>query len=303
MRTTDLTKFDDDGFVLHFGGRTHEVDAFTFGNALVSFAEAIQSINREVNPEFKIEISIDSVGPGSFRVCLKTIKKSLKNLFSEAPRHIIVSLLASYLLEKKAESSDDSPNISVDEDSVTIEIGEERIIVPLEAYEAREVVEKSKDVNRNIARAIEIIHADPSIDEFGISRGLKDPEPVLKLSRSSFPAILQNAVPAPSEGDSRYEDHDALVSIHKAVFERSRRKWEFIWKGFRISGTITDKEFFDRLERREVSIRQGDIYEATLRVHQARDRMTGSWLNERYEIVRMGKLVEQRQSQSELDIK
>ena len=300
MRTTDLTKFDDDGFVLHFGGRTHEADAFTFGNALVSFAEAIQSINREVNPEFKIEISIDSVEHGSFRVCLKSIKKSLKSLFGEASRHAVVSLLASYLLEKKAEG-DGSPTISVDEDAAIIEIGEERIIVPLEAYEAREAVEKSKDVNRSVARAIEIIHADPSVDEFGISRGLKDPEPVLNLPRSSFPMILQNAVSSPSEGDSRYEDHDALVSIHKAVFERSRRKWEFIWNGFRISGLITDREFFDRLERREVSIRQGDIYEATLRVHQARDRMTGSWLNERYEITKMGRLVEQQRDQKKLD--
>ena len=301
MRTTDLTKFDDDGFVLHFGGRTHEADAFTFGNALVSFAEAIQSINREVNPEFKIEISIDSVEHGSFRVCLKSIKKSLKSLFGEASRHVVVSLLASYLLEKKAEGSDGSPKISVDEDAAIIEIGEERIIVPLEAYEAREAVEKSKDLNRSVARAIEIIHADPSVDEFGISRGLKDPEPVLNLPRSSFPMILQNAVSSPSEGDSRYEDRDALVSIHKAVFERSRRKWEFIWNGFRISGLITDREFFDRLERREVSIRQGDIYEATLRVHQARDRMTGSWLNERYEITKMGRLVEQQRDQKKLD--
>lgn len=300
MRTTDLTKFEDDGFVLHFGGRTHEVDAFTFGNALVSFAEAIQSINNEINPDFKIEIAMDAVGPGSFRVNLKTAKKSLRNLFKDAPRNIIIALLATFLWEKVLDG-DTTPRIIVNDDSVVMEVGEDRIIVPRDAYEARKAVNENSSVNRNVAKAIETIQADPSIEEFGISLGLKDVDPVLNLPRSVFPAILQNTVVLPEE-ESRYVDQDAALSIHKAVFERSRRKWEFIWNGFRISAPILDDDFFDRLEQRSIYIRQGDVFKATLRVHQIRDRMNGNWLNERYEIIRLGELIDQGPDQISFDM-
>jgi hypothetical protein len=50
MAIVDLREFDDSSFVLHFGGPTHEVDALTFGSALVSIAGALRAINREINP-------------------------------------------------------------------------------------------------------------------------------------------------------------------------------------------------------------------------------------------------------------
>lgn len=134
MNTIDLSTFDDDGFVLHFGGRTHEVDALTFGNALVSIAEAIRAINQEVNPGFALEIAIDAVGPGSFRARLKTAKKTLKNLFSgNIPRDIIIGILSTLLWEKVI-SPDEPPQIIINDDSVIIEHGSDRIIVPREAY-------------------------------------------------------------------------------------------------------------------------------------------------------------------------
>jgi hypothetical protein len=50
MGTVDLREFDDSSFVLHFGGAAGEVDALTFGSALVSISGALQAINQEINP-------------------------------------------------------------------------------------------------------------------------------------------------------------------------------------------------------------------------------------------------------------
>ncbi|MFZ1726706.1 MAG: hypothetical protein WBO29_11040 [Albidovulum sp.] len=292
MTTIDLSAFDDDGFVLHFGGRTHEVDALTFGNALVSIAEAVRAINQEVNPGFALEIAIDAVGPGSFRARLKTAKKTLKNLFSlDIRRDVVIPILCALLYDKVI-NPDQPPQIIVNDYSVIIEHGADRIIVPRDAYEAKKKVEASPAVNRHIAKAMEVMENDPSVESFGIATGLRDPEPLVEFPRSKFPVIRQNAMPRPEEG-SRYEDKDVVVSVHKAVFERSTRKWEFIWNGFKISAPILDQTFFDRLEARTVAIKQGDAFKAVLRIHQTYDKMSGNWINERYEIITVGDLIAQ----------
>ena len=234
MATIDLRAFDDQGFVIHFGGDTHQIDAVTFGNALVSIAEALRAINHEVNPGHSIEIAIEAVGPGSFRARLKTIKKSLRNLFSgELARDLIVALLATFLWEKVINPSI-SPTIIVNDDSVVIEYNGDRIIVPKEAYDQKTKIEKSKPVNQHIARAMDVLENDSSVTSFGIARGLSDPTPVLEIPRSDFSIIRDRTLSEPNE-KARHVDHQVVLSIHKAVFERSARKWEFIWNGFRIS--------------------------------------------------------------------
>ena len=42
-----------------------------------------------------------------------------------------------------------------------------------------------------------------------------------------------------------------------------------------------------------MSINEGREFKATLRVYQVREKMSGSWLNERYEIMKLSKLIVQ----------
>jgi hypothetical protein len=301
MATIDLRTFEDEGFVLHFGGRTQEVDALTFGNALVSLAEAIRAINHEVNPGYALEVSIEAVGPGSFRARLRTAKKSLRNLFSgDSARDLVIALLATFLWEK-AISPDTPPTITVNIDGVIIEHGNDRIIVPREAFEQKAKVDRSPAVSRHVARSMEILENDPSVTSLGIARGLRDPDPVIEFPREVFPVIRHNAAPPPEDG-RRTQDHDAVLAVHKAVFERSARKWEFVWNGFRISAPILDQTFFDRLQTRQISLRQGDAFQAVLRVYQVFDRMSGTWLNESYEVIAVGELVARGPDQSEAEL-
>lgn len=182
-----------------------------------------------------------------------------------------------------------------------IEHGRDRIIVPREAFEQKEKIERSPAVNRHVARSMEILENDPSVTSLGIARGIRDPEPVIEFSRESFPIIRRNAVPPPEDG-RRFQDHDAVLSVHKAVFERSARKWEFVWNGFRISAPILDQTFFYRLETRQISLRQGDAFKAVLRVHQVYDALAGTWLNESYEVMTVGEMIAREPDQSEANL-
>ena len=73
----------------------------------------------------------------------------------------------------------------------------------------------------------------------------------------------------------------------------SRRKWKFVWNGFRISGTVLDEDFLRKFEKGVMSIEEGDVFKATLRVLQFRDRMSGSWLNEKYEVLKVYESIDQ----------
>lgn len=295
MLAVDLTDFSDDSFVLYFGGRSHEVDAHSFGHVLILLAEAAQAINQEINPGFSLEVAIDAVGPGSFRAKLKTSKKSLRNLFSaDIPKGIIIGLLSSFIYEKMRPQ--EPPEITINDDSVIIQHGSDRIIVSRETYEAKERVNANPVVNRNVGRVMETLENDSAIDSFGIARALEDTEPLFEVPRALFQVVRSNIAARPEVG-RRAIKKNVVISVHKAIFDRSTRKWEFIWDGFRISAPILDQTFFDRLEAREISITQGDAFDAVLRIHQTFESVSGNWLNESYEVISVGARVSRRPDQ------
>ncbi len=288
MALLDLRLADDESFVLHFGGRTRDVDAQTFGSALVAVAEAIEAVNTEINPGYSIEVFIEAVGPGSFRAKLKTSKRELKNLFSaRTARSIVVALLASFLWD--AIHKDAPPVIIVDEDYVIVEYNGGGVVIPKGAYDQRDRIDRSPIVRRKVVRVMDALESDPRVESFGIGANLND-EPIIEIPRALFPTVRKNSDPNPEE-EKRHRDVQARLLVHKAVFERSSRKWEFIYDGFRISAPILDQNFFDRLEAHDISLGQGDALEAQLRVHQRRDPGTAAWLNTSYEVLAVGEVL------------
>ncbi len=83
MAEIDLRALSQNDVVLHFGGRPNEVDAFTFSTSLVALSEALLELNRQINPSLSIEITIEGIGPGSFRAKIGTKLKSLASFFCE----------------------------------------------------------------------------------------------------------------------------------------------------------------------------------------------------------------------------
>ena len=81
MAVVDVRRLPSDRLVVHYGGRPTHVDVNTFAHSLIGLSEAIREINREVNPDYKIEIVIEALGEGSFRAKLKTASKKLPGLF------------------------------------------------------------------------------------------------------------------------------------------------------------------------------------------------------------------------------
>jgi hypothetical protein len=120
MATVDLRTLPADEFVLHFGGRPSEVDAYTFSNSLLAIGETIQEINRQIDPDHSTEIVIEAIGGGSFRAKLKTHIKHITGLFKSPARELLIAILAHFIVNK---ITDEKVNIIIQDQSYIVERG------------------------------------------------------------------------------------------------------------------------------------------------------------------------------------
>jgi hypothetical protein len=84
-----------------------------------------------------------------------------------------------------------SPTIIVNDDSVIYQMGRDRIIIPRAVWDAKERLKKPEIVERRIAKAFEVMEEDPSVSDFGLARGLREPEPIGIIDRSRFGILAQ----------------------------------------------------------------------------------------------------------------
>ncbi len=286
MAEYDLRLLNSHEFVLHFGGRPNEVDAFTFSNSLISLGEALQEINRQVNPEFSVEVVIEGVGPGSFRAKVGASLVSIGGLFKKRTPDLIVNLLASLIFLKLIQPHVDTPTvpqITIGKDFVVIQSGNDRIVVPLATWKAKEKLSKPKLIDKHISKTFSVLQNDPSVTEFGLAARIDDTAPIGLVPRDLFEVLSES--PLDDDPNERLQDHETNLVVVRAIFERSRRLWQFVWNGIKISAPITDPSFFDKLASREYVFGQGDVLLVILRVHQIKDDVANTFLNQSYEVI------------------
>ncbi|HXJ00186.1 MAG TPA: hypothetical protein VNH44_03120 [Micropepsaceae bacterium] len=283
MASIDLQGLVGDDFVLHFGGRTNEINAHTFANSLLAFSEALREINAQVNPDFSLEIVIDALGTGSFRARLKAGGTKLTSLFKNSAHAVLIGLLTSLIWDRL--NPPPQMQIVIQDDSYVVQRGKDRIILPKAVYEAKERLRNVEEIDRHIARAFEILEEDPSITEFGITSSLKDPKPLALIEREDFALLSEPTERVVADANHRVVEQRADLVVLRAVLERGNRKWQFVWNGIRIPAPIKDATFYDKLASREYEFGQGDTLHATLAIYQVRDDISGAYLNERYEVL------------------
>lgn len=272
-----------DRFVLYFDTPRREVNAYALATSFVGLSDAIREANAIVNPGYRVEVVVEALSEGSFRAVVRTVFEKARNLFShEAAKAIIYGIIATHIYET-AFKTDEPPRIVVSQDLVVIESGNNKIIVPKTVYEAKKQLETSERFNNAIGQVFDGAEADSAIRGFGLSayHDAKQPPPPL-IPRDRF-GIFRSAA-SPDEL-TREVIETTTLEISRAILERGHRKWEFYWRGIRISAPILDDRFFDQFFAHEITIAPGDALEVALRVVQDKDVDTGIFVNARYEVV------------------
>ncbi|MCE8025490.1 hypothetical protein [Billgrantia aerodenitrificans] len=285
MKVVEISKIDD-SVVLYFDTKQSRINAYSLASILVSIADAAKAANATLNPGHEIEIVVEALSEGSFKARISASYKSVKNIFSsQIVAGVIIGVISSYIYERTL-SVDDEIKVEIHTDEVIIEKGEERLVVPRQVYDSARQVERDPKFVQAIDRTFEAIQRDPEIQGFGIIEDERMERPQFILPREAIMLATNEVV----ELDGKREIFEIVeLQILRAILERGRKKWQFMWRGVKISAPITSKSFYDDFFSHSITIAPGDSLEVKLVIKQERDYDNGVYVNKSYEIVEVYK--------------
>ncbi|WNH48301.1 hypothetical protein PDM28_16780 [Stenotrophomonas aracearum] len=271
---------DTNRLVLHFDTALLQINAYALASSLVGLANAIKEANSIVNPGYAVEVVVERLEDGSFRATLKAVVKKAGNIFShELSKAIIYGIIATWIYDQTL-GADKEPIIIINDESVEIRSGERIIIVPREVYDAKKEVERSERFQSSMSQVFNGALKDPAVTGLKITPpgewpGLPSvPREQFVLIASRYEADDANAI---------YED--AVLEISRAIMSRGRRKWEFYWRGVKISAPVLDHAFYEAFSAHDITIAPGDMLRVVLKIYRKTDPESGIHVNTKYEVV------------------
>lgn len=276
----DFTKFED-GFVFHFGGELNRVNADTFAKSWLEFSNALKEINQIADLEFETEIYIEATSSGSFRI-------KFTGTVGTFVLSVIAGIFGSYIYdnviadsEAKIEQNIIIENMTIEGDVCNVNAGKRTIRLPKEAAEAIKKIGKNQKFKRHVSNAFKKLESDSEIYSFGISIDTEDSDPLIEIERNKFYSQMIR------HRRNRTERVEAELLILKAIFENSRKNWQFVWKdGKRISAPILDDLFLNRIVNREHIIGSGDTLQAIMRINHYEEE-NGVSTSQKYQILKV----------------
>jgi hypothetical protein len=300
MGTVDLRELKGDQIVIHYGGQLTSVDAYTFANSLIAFADTVRSVSNVLDPGPRIEVRLEALGEGSFRAVIKRMPTGLSQFLKRGAESLFFAYIAYLIIDRI--HGPDANQIQVNTDEVIITRGKDRIIVPRTVYDGAPKLKEDPKVQDNIARTFEAIEEDDAVQNFGITPHVADAEPLVQVPRDEFPRLASRSYAltptAEASAGRRERTERAVLVILKLWLKGSiARKWSFEWNGVPISAPIKDTDFLERLARREHLIGYGDALEVDLHYIQDYDDKLGVYVNDQrtFEVIKVIRII-QRES-------
>ena len=308
MATVDLRALDGDQIVIHYGGALNSVDAYTFANSLIAFADTVRAVSEALEPGPRIEIRVEALGQGSFRAVVKKVPPGLTAFFRRGAESILWGYVA-YLIIDRIHGQPDPTQIIINRDEVIISRpGGDKIIVPRTVYEGSPKLKADPKVQENITRTFEVIEEDDAVQNFGITPSIDYAEPLVQVPRDEFPRLTERHYALTAEDGTqlvgrRERREPARLLILKLWLKANNRKWSFEWNGVPISAPVKDLGFLARLEQREIVIGSGDALDVELRYTQLYDDKIGIYVNEpsTFEVTKVIDVIQREASRRLLD--
>lgn len=271
-----------DRFVLYFDTPRAEINAYALASSLVNLSDAIREANSIVNPGYRVEVVVEALTAGSFTATVRTVFNKIGNLFSsEAAKAIIYGIIATHIYETVIKT-DVPPKITVTEESVIVESGKNKIIVPKTVYEAKKQLDKSDAFRSSVGKMFASASSDETVRGIGIGQQIDKEKPPIYVPRDSFSGFDVNDN---KDENSREIIETATLIISRAILERGNRKWEFYWRGVKISAPVLDNSFYTRFFDHEITIAPGDALNVALRILQEKKPDSGIYVNKKYEVI------------------
>lgn len=278
----DILRFDDfedDTIVLHFGGVEGSIDSYTLADALIGFADMARAISATVEPGSDIELVVEAVGTGSFRVRIRRIKKDYGGLIAVVGA-VFWGIVSNYIYDNYVKD-DPPPQITVEKDGTVVKTGKYTIVITSsEVHAGTEHAKKNPAVQSGLARTFAALEADESVKDFGVTAAITQPVPKFTIPRAEFPKVARPLARIEQEPKTRSTKRKARLFVLKAWLNHAKRKWSFEWNGEPVSAPISDTSFLDLVDQRAVLLGAGDALDAELSFKQNYDATLSVWIND-----------------------
>lgn len=264
-----------------FGGQSHQVEIQTFAYSVLNFATVVKQTNLRLGGR-PLDIHIKAPKEGSVIVDIITTLTQNNSLIPDSVEFIanlvgaVGGLYALHIFVsgrnvKKKANEGNQIKIELDDRS-TMQVAEKIYNI----YTTDPVV------SNGISQHFSALNEDPAVSEFVVTKS--DKKKIIEVDREDFPrlAIKQQFETA----NSRTLIESANLYIYKVVFDKTDRKWEFYHGGNRISASISDEDFFKRIDSGE-PFAKGDQLKVDLQINQILDESVGIHVNQSYQVIKV----------------
>lgn len=277
--------------ILKFDGQAHQVDVETYTRTLLSYSAIIQAAAAEMGVDGPVRINIAANQPGSLDVLIQIASPIVSGILAyieDNPDKVIegVISLATGLLMLKQELAGkgkvNSTEISGDKNIVLItESG--NVIVEGDVYS---FYTNRPEATAAIDDAFTALDANPAISAIEICQQGKT---TFRAEQGEFSAIATSQNHEPDDVKHDIVNNASLTIVKPCLAPTKTRKWEFYFRGNKISAPIQDEGFLSNLD--QYSFQVGTTMRATLDITKVFDRSYKTYINKKYVVVKVNEVI------------
>ncbi|MDI9356802.1 MAG: hypothetical protein QM536_07265, partial [Chitinophagaceae bacterium] len=143
------------------------------------------------------------------------------------------------------------------------------------------IYETNVTINDALSQNFDVLDNDPAITAFEITD--KKENPYIRVEKSDFKDMTLKSEHI--DKNKKYTIEITRLNIVRVAFEENL-KWDFYYRGNKISAIINGPHFYTRIDRGE-SFAKGEVLEVELQINQIFEESVHTFINKSYQINRI----------------
>ncbi|MGG9972761.1 hypothetical protein ACQ33O_13295 [Ferruginibacter sp. SUN002] len=284
-------------FQLVLQGDKHDIDAKVLSETINNFDNLIAELNIELKPEYPISLRVQTFKEGSFEILFAlfadpNINSTLFSLLSKDNLAIagnIISTLADLISIKQFLGGEKPKTITKtghNQTKIENNKGEVKVI----NSKTGDIIFNNPTINVTINNTFQTIENETNVKGIKFQSLANEKEVLIPKAEfenviKSDPKLLEKEIAERIEPARTITKENVSLSIFKIVFDE-KYKWIFVdAEGQKISATIKDKDFFERVKKNELYFTNGDIIIAKLEISQEYNEIAKTYENRGYTVI------------------
>ena len=285
---------EQETLTVKFDGQQHQVDLQTFANSVLNFASVLKEANRKLGGD-SIKIEIKAPEKGSLLVdIVTTITSTTTSIFSQNNTAYVASLIevvgGLYGVHKFI-TGRSVKEIKKEDNSIKIKLEDNSEMTVAE--NVYNIYINTPSIPTSISQNFSALDNDPAVSKFEVLTNKNTK--IIEVDKEDYARLSIKQQFETENSKKIIESADLLV--YKIVFDKTDRKWEFLYRGNRISANISDENFYKLIDGGE-SFAKGDMLKVDLQINQVLDETIGAYVNQSYQIMKVIEHIKRKEPQT-----